>query len=76
MSLFYMFENGSGSTWSKYLVPAEAYEVSRDSDGRVHISKVVPASIAFNNVKNLEIVHGDAYLTAALKKLLVSKETA
>lgn len=48
---FYVFENGSGSTWAKYIVPADAYQVYVNQDGKLGLTPVVPASVYFTSVK-------------------------
>lgn len=70
----YMFEYGSGSTWGTYLVPADAYNLSVHSDGKIRITPSVPTSVDFDGVQNLDPI-GSAQFCAVVKATLKVRET-
>lgn len=58
--LFYIFEQGSGSTWGRYVVPADSYRVELGCNARVGLSPAnYGASVTFSSIdkKTFKVVH-------------------
>jgi len=70
---YYMYEHGSGSTWGKYLVPASAYKLYRNTEGQLCLEHAVPTSVYVRNITGLRVIDSAGF-RAAVEEIMVSKE--